>query len=182
MPLALISPVGSNFIKDFPAQNTVNCDLIDGYAGPYALQSYTPAITAVTTNPVLGATGVITGYFYEIFDQIYSWGEFKFNGAGSNKGAGTYRITLPFKAKSVFAANGSSGRGPIIGSGLAYRASVGSDRQPIVVQLETVTTMMFNIRADTAFGARAVSGTDTPFAWANGDGLKWNVRYQRDPT
>jgi hypothetical protein len=182
MPLPIVTPIGSNFIKDWPAQNAVICDLIDAYAGPYAIQTYTPALTAITTPAALGATGVITGFYYKLFDQIFSWGEFKFGGAGSNKGAGTYLITLPFKAKTILPANGGVGRGPIVGNGLAYRSSVAADRQPFVVQLNTALDMVFNIKADTAFGARGVSGTDIPFAWANGDGVKWNIRYQRDTT
>src|SRR5260370_37137024 len=101
MVLSLQTPAGINFIKDWSSQNAVNCDLMDAYAGPYAIQTYVPILTAVTTNPVLGSTGTITGFYYRLFDQIYTWGEFKFNGTGSNKGAGTYIITLPFKAKTV---------------------------------------------------------------------------------
>jgi len=182
MVLSLETPAGANFIKDWSSQNSDNCETIDAYAGPYAIQTYIPILTAVTTPPVLGATGVITGFYYRIFDQIYSWGEFKFNGAGSNKGAGTYIITLPFKAKTVFPPSDLSGEGPVIGNGMTYQASLASGRQPVIVQLRTVNSMMFNIKADTAFGTRAVSGTDTPFAWANGDGVKWFVKYQRDPT
>lgn len=182
MVLALVTPVGANFIKDWPSQNAVNCELIDAYAGPYAIQTYVPLLTATTTNPVLGATGAITGFYYKIFDQIYSWGEFKYNGAGSNKGAGTYIITLPFKAKTSFPPNILTGKGPIIGSGQVWRQSVATDRQPVAVQLRTVDQMMFNIRADSGFGSRACDGTDIPFAWANGDGIKWFVKYQRDPT
>jgi len=182
MVLSLVTPIGSNFIKDFPSQNAVNCNIIDAYAGPYAIQTYTPLLTAVTTNPVLGSTGTITGFYYSIFDQIYTWGEFKFNGTGSNKGAGTYIVTLPFKAKTVFPPSGFSGEGPILGSGMTYQVSSAVGRQPITVQLQTANTMMFNIKADSGFGSRAVSGTDIPFAWANGDGVKWTARYQRDPT
>jgi hypothetical protein len=181
MVLALITPLGTNFIKDFSATNSVNCDLIDAYAGPYAIQAYTPIFTAVNTNPAIGATGVLTGFYYRIFDQIFTWGEFKFNGAGSNKGSGTYAMTLPFNAKTVTPPNAGSGGGPILGSGVAYRGATSSLRQPVTVQLRTINQIMFSVRMNSGAVSRALNGDDIPFAWANGDGIKWAARYQRDP-
>src|SRR3954462_14655862 len=103
MVLALQTPTGPSFVKDWPAQNTVNCDLIDGYAGPCLttnpLLDYVPVLTASVTDPTLGTGGILVGKYYKIFDQIYVWGEFRF-GTGATIGSGVYRISLPFRAKT----------------------------------------------------------------------------------
>ncbi len=181
MALNLITTLDNNFVKDFPSQNTVNCNLIDAYAGPYAVQTYTPAFTGLTSNPSIGSTGVLRGFYYTLFDQVYTWGEFKFNGTGSNKGSGTYSISLPFNVKSSIAPSGVPGAGPILGNAVAIRASVATDRQPMVAQLRTVNTIVFAIHINSGVTlSRFANGDDVPFAWANTDGIKWNVRYQRD--
>src|SRR5215213_3743947 len=104
MVLSLLTPTGPNFIKDFPAANVVNLDRIDDYAAPslttHPLQTYTPVLTAATANPVLGVGGIIRGYFYEIFDQIYTWGEFRFGTSGISNGTSTWMVSLPFSAKA----------------------------------------------------------------------------------
>lgn len=178
MTLSLVTPVGSNFIKDWPSQNAINCDLIDEYAGPYAIQSYTPVFTGSVANPVLGTGGVLTGKYYRIFDQIFAWGEFKF-GTGFNKGSGTYEMTLPFDVHSIIAPSVGSGGGPILGSGHLWDDSSSTGRQPLTVQLRTVNKIMFSFRMDSGMAGRAVDGLDSPITWAIGDGIKWNARYQR---
>src|SRR5690349_11453328 len=93
LPLPLITPQGSNFLRDFPGQNAVNCDLLDNYAGPclttHPIQTFTPALVSSTgpaNDPVLGTGGFIRGFYYKIFDQIHMWGEFRFGTAAMNVG------------------------------------------------------------------------------------------------
>jgi hypothetical protein len=183
MVLSLVTPVGSNFIKDWPSQNTVNCNAIDDYAGPclttHPIQSYVPVLTGSTTNPIIGA-GTIKGFYYEIFDQIYTWGEFRY-GTGGNKGLGTYEISLPFPAKTVTPPNTGSGGGPILGGGFVWDASVVLGRMPVITQLRTATKIMFSVKMDSGGGGRAVDGADIPIPWTTPDGMSWFARYQRDP-
>lgn len=187
MVLPLITPVGSNFIKDWPAQNTVNCNLIDDYAGPcmpgHALSTYTPILTAATTNPVLG-NGTIVGFYYRIFDQIYTWGEFRY-GSTSTVGSGTYEISLPFRAKTLVGIGaGLFSSPPVVGNGVAYDESAAGARQPILAVLRSVDKLGFSVRMGTAGASRRVNEL-IPFTWAAGtpgDGISWAVRYQRDPT
>jgi hypothetical protein len=175
----LISPVGSDFLKNWPAQNAINSELLDAYAGPYAIQSYVPVLSATTTPPVLGTTNAfIVGFYYRLFDQIFTWGEFRF-GTGFNKGSGTYTISLPFEANSLIAANTGTGGGPTIGEGQVYDDSLASARQPVGVQLRTSTTIQFTMHHDTGFANRAVDGLDNPITWAALDSIQWTARYQR---
>src|SRR5438045_1348862 len=102
MALDLFSPVGANFIKDWPAENTNNCEAIDAFAGAcllgQPLTSYTPQLSANAVDPVLGVGGFIRGYYYRIWDQIYSYGEFRFGSSGTNLGSGSYLVSVPLPA------------------------------------------------------------------------------------
>lgn len=184
MVLSLVTPIGSNFIKDWPAQHSVNADAIDVYAGAQCLTShpigsYTPQLTATTTNPTLGGSNDIEGYYYKIFDQIYTWGHFRF-GSGFNAGSGTYAITLPFKVKTNIGIVPNIGQTPIVGNGNLWDESsaVAGGRQPLTCQLRTDQTIFFGVRMAT--GDFGVSHTG-PITWAIDDGIKWFARYQRDP-
>lgn len=177
--LPLISPNSSNFIKDWPAQNAINCDLIDNYAGSYGVQSYTPVFNAVTTSPVLGTGGFVNGFYYQIFDQIFTWGEFRF-GTGFSPGSGNFEVTLPFDAHFIANSDTNMGNGPIIGNCRVWNNTTDSSKQPGLVQLRTISQMMFGIRFDTASAVRAM-GAGIPFTWAAGDGISWFCKYQRVP-
>ncbi|MFY3741629.1 MAG: hypothetical protein HMLIMOIP_002087 [Candidatus Nitrosomirales archaeon] len=186
MVLALVTPTGPNFIKDWPSQNEVNCDLIDAYAGPclisQPLQTYVPVLSATITPPTLGAGNIIQGYYYRIFDQIFTWGHFRY-GTGFNAGSGIYTITLPFKVKNLIALDTALANTPIVGNGHVWDESnaLAGGRQPVTCQLRTNQILMFGIRMNSGAAAREVSNT-IPITWAVDDGLKWFARYQRDPT
>lgn len=185
MTLPLIEPVGADFLKNWPSQNAVNCDLIDERAGPcltsHALQSYVPILTATTTPPVMGTGGTNFGFYYEIFDQIYAFGEWTF-GSGASRGAGTYEVTLPFKAKSLVTVGGSFITSPpVVGNAQAYDASDATERQPLLTVLRSALTIAFSVRAGTAGSIRRVTES-IPFTFNAGDGIMWSARYQRDPT
>lgn len=184
MGIDLVSPVSSDFIKDWPFQNGVNCDRIDEYAGSSCLTThpigtYTPALTGGSSDPALGA-GEIKGYYYKIFDQIYSWGHFKF-GSGFSAGSGDYIISLPFKVKTLIPISANIARTPVIGNALLWDESLATVRQPLTCQLRSTTTIEFGTRKTTAATNILVSNS-YPITWAIDDGIKWMVRYQRDPT
>lgn len=187
MVLSLVDPLGSNFLKDWPGQNAVNCDQIDDFAGAQCLRThllgtYTPILSATTTAPTLGTGNNISGYYYKIFDQIWTWGHFRF-GSGFNAGSGVYTITLPFKAKTLIPITVNLGGTPIVGNANIWDDSSSGigGRQPASVQLRTDQTIMFGIRMNSGALAREVTNT-VPFTWAVDDGIKWMARYQRDST
>jgi hypothetical protein len=185
MPLPLVNPIGGNFLKDWPAQNAVNCDAIDGYAGPAlatnALQTYTPVLSAVTTDPTLGTGGFIRGFYYQIFDQIYVFGEMRFGTAGTNAGSGIYTISLPFTADtSVVPANSSLGSSPVIGNGLVWNNVTAATRQLVTVHLRTASLMHFGISINSGMPRNEVASA-IPIAWTINDGMQWSGRYKRLP-
>jgi hypothetical protein len=187
MLLPLQTPIGANFLKDWPAQNTINSELEDAYAGlcltSHALGTYVPILTASTTNPGLGTGGTLKGFYYRIFDEIWSWGEFTF-GTSAFAGVGTYTITLPFRAKTLLNIGGALSNCPVvIGNGQAYDVSVpgAGGRQPVLAVLKTVDTIVFGLRLGTAGASRFITDL-TPYTQAVGDGIMWAVRYQREPS
>jgi hypothetical protein len=185
MVLSLLTPTGPNFMKDFPGQHAVNADRIDDYAGPCLtsdpLQTYTPQLTAATTNPVLGTGGFIRGYYYEIFDQIITWGEFRFGTAGISNGASTWMVSLPFPAKTVVGVSTILGNAPVVGEGVIWDDSAAAGRFPLTAHLRTTTQLMFGFRMGSGLGFREVSSSGPVSPWAIQDGLTWSARYQRLP-
>lgn len=186
MVLSLETPVGSNFLKDFPAQNANNMDEIDAYANSslttHALKSYTPIFTATTTNPVIGTGGpaVLRAYYYEIFDQIYTWGEFRFGTTAPSAGTGTWIMSLPFNAISNVGVSSTIGAAPVVGTGVVFASASAANRQPVTVHLRSFNTLMFGIRMGSGLAARELTNA-IPIAWAPSDGLTWSARFQRNP-
>lgn len=179
MPLSpLTSVASSDFIKNFPLIHGSNMDKIDDWAGPSAVQSYTPDLTASVTNPTLGTGGFITGRYIEIFDFIFTWGEFRFGTAGINQGSGTFEVSLPFPAATIAPPDGGSGNGPQLGISRVWDNSSGSTRTSHSVQLRTTTRIMFSVRFDSGAGGRAL-GSGNPFAWDLQDGINWFAKYKR---
>ena len=184
MPLpALVHPEDTNFLKDWPSQNSYNCETIDDYAGPclpaHPLQTYTPAWTATTTNPTLGTGAVLRGFYYLIFDQVFTWGEALLGSSGAARGSGIYEISLPFKAKTHVTPGTIANQYTPIGNAQAFKLLDTAERQPMVTLLRTTTTMMFGVRMDTSSGLRKATESN-PFLFNASDGIMWSARYQRD--
>ena len=185
MVLPLITPTGVNFIKDFPSQNAVNCNLIDAYASPcltsHPLQTYTPILTGDGSNPALGVAGFIRGFYYKIFDQIYTWGEFRFGTSGIGIGSGTWSIDLPFPAKTLLGFTDTFGSSPIVGNGVVRDDSAVAGRFPLTCHLRSATRLMWGFRMNSGLANKDVNDT-RPITWAINDGITWAARYKRDPT
>lgn len=185
MVLSLLTPTGSNFIKDWPSQNTVNCDRIDDYAGPclptHPLNTYTPQLIGASSNPNLGVGGFIRGYYYRIFDQIHSWGELRFGTSGISVGSGVWTVTLPFSAESTYGSgNGNPARSYILGNALVVDDSTSAGVQAMTVQLNTPNSIQFMVRLGSGL-LTAVASNTIPIAWAINDGILWNARYKKAP-
>lgn len=184
MVLSLVTPQGSNFLKDFPGQNAVNLDRIDAYAGPclttQPLRSFTPGlISSSGSDPVLGTGGFNKGFYYQIFDQVYAWGEFRFGTAGISAGGDIYIVTLPFSVKTN--SHGAStiiGVAPVLGVGCVHDASSNAGRLPVTVHLRTATQLMFGVRMNSGLSNRELRSAGY-ITWDVNDGLSWSIRFQQ---
>lgn len=184
MVLSLVDPVGSNFIKDFPGQNANNLDRVDGYAGPclhtHPLQTLDIDLTSTTTKPTLGTGGSNTAYYYEIFDQIYMWGQLRF-GTGFTAGSGIYIMALPFSVDSLVGPGTTLGQSPIVGNGSVFDASSNAGKLPVTVHLRTASQFHFGVRLTSGLANRELRDSGY-ITWAVGDGISWNARVKRVAT
>lgn len=182
VPITLNSPVGSNFIKDWPALNATNCDIIDDAAGPclvgQPLTPYTPVLKGTTTDPVLGTNGILHGFFYRAWDQIYCWGEFRFGTAGINIGSGVYTVSIPAAADgSLIGSTSFPGGGSVVGNGIVWDASTDSGKRPLVAQLRDNFTLQF--MHPTGDSGSELINSGSPVTWTFSDGVSWSVAYKR---
>lgn len=184
MVLALVNPIGSDFIKDFPNQNAFNQNLIDAYSGPcltsHPLQSFSPGLVGSSGNPVLGTGGVNRAFYYQIFDQVYMWGEWRWGSAGTDFGGGIYSLTLPFSVKTLMSISATFDSSPIVGTGTTYDDSANAGRLPITTHLKSATELYFGIRMNSGSSNRELRSAGY-VTWANLDGVSWNARVQRLP-
>lgn len=124
-------------------------------------ESYTPVLTAVTTNPTLGAGSSASGRFCKLGTLGIIQASFSF-GTGAAAGSGTYRISLPSAIK--FRVGALNTGGPA-GSVFVYDSSSGIHRTGIV--RPDLTNGVLNIVADS--GATAMVSNSIPWVWADND-------------
>lgn len=74
--------------------------------GP-AWSSYTPVLTAATTNPNIGSTGTGQGRYVQIGKLVHFYATIVPGGTGIAGGSGGYAISLPVAAKTTFTQRGS---------------------------------------------------------------------------
>ena len=134
--------------------------------------TFTPTLTAVTTNPTLGATGTATGWYQQIGKLVNGWAKITFGGAGADPGSGLYKIDLPVTASGNIPADTSGGCS--IGSGRLYDDS-GSDTWLIDAFLASTSNM--RLRYDLQTGTGGVSHA-APFTFADADYITIHFSYE----
>lgn len=82
---------------------------------PYGVtvQTWTPALTASTTNPTLGTGSSASGHFYRVGQLCTAYFFIKFGSAGVAAGSGLYRISVPLTASSVMGTPAFYRAGPV---------------------------------------------------------------------
>lgn len=141
--------------------------------------TYTPVLTAVTTNPNLGSTGTALGFWQRNGHLITGWARFTFGGTGISAGSGIYRVSLPFTADLAIVEDGS-GAAAGFGSPVGYASSrddsaVGNSRAGIPM-ISGSGTAVYIQQTDTV----ARFSDAAPFVWATGDRLSVTFHYPMD--
>jgi hypothetical protein len=130
-----------------------------------AWETYTPTLTASTTNPNLGTTGIATGKYARLNKIVVGQASFTFNGAGINAGLGFYFYSLPLTA-------------------LASGSNVGNAH---AIDVSTFATIQNSLATDTTTrllgvgtGGASLAGSiqSTTFVWAAGDFIRINFCYE----
>lgn len=128
-------------------------------------ETYTPALTASTTNPNLGTTGSAAGRYARVNKIVIGNASFTFNGAGINAGLGFYFCSLPITAQNSGAAVGVSN---------AIDVSTFASIQNALI-LDTTTRVL---GIGTGGGALAGSIQNSTFVWAAGDIIRFTFCYE----
>lgn len=183
----LVLPTGNNFLKDFPGIHAANLDKIDEFAGAclitHGLKTFTPVLEGTSGTPVIGTGGVAgsnLAYYYEIFNQIYMWGQIRFGNSGASFGGGIYYVTIPFNARSTMGISATFDTSPIVGTGTTYDHDSNAGRLPLTVHLKTENQLQFGIRTNSGSSNRELRSAGYT-TWAANDGISWNARLQRLP-
>lgn len=130
-----------------------------------AWETYTPALTASTTNPNLGSTGSASGKWARLQKIIIGHGQFIFGGVGVTAGSGFYYYSLPTAAIAAGMPAGS-----VIAIDVSSFASVQNTSQ-----VDTTTRLV-----GYGTGGAGLAGTiqATTFPWASGDIIRFSFIYE----
>jgi hypothetical protein len=137
------------------------------YLGQMLTGTYTPAVTASTTNPTLGTSNVASArYTLRNGNWCDVRGVVKFGTSGVSAGSGAYSITLPFTSN----ANISAGN---IGTGGVYLfdSSGPAAASGTVFLVNSAST--FSMLANT----NQVAGVQ-PWTWAANDYMSFTFTYE----
>jgi hypothetical protein len=128
--------------------------------------TWTPTLTAVTTNPTLGSGGGQNGRFTLWGGKWCTIrGSIAFGSSGTNAGSGQYLVALPFTASSAVA-----GGVPFCGAGMVKSGGGVSSVTWFIASgastMAAFTTTGFNV------------ANNQPGAWGANDYLSWTMTYE----
>jgi len=128
--------------------------------------TYTPTLTATTTNPTLGTSGLAEGR-YTLWGGKWCAirGTIRFGTSGAAAGSGQYLIALPFTSNANIT-NGVS----TCGTGVVR--SAGS----LAMVAYYCTTSASTMAGVTTSGSNITSGT--PGAWTNNDYISFSMTFE----
>lgn len=132
-----------------------------------AWDSYTPALTASTTNPTLGAGSSASGTYLQYGHKIGGEGDILFGSSGVVAGSGSYAVSLPVACTAAAVTNGTS-----MGSGTFNDVSAGRFYAFKLVPLTTTTCRLVEVSAGLFFT------NALPVAPAINDHFNYEFRYQ----
>lgn len=127
--------------------------------------TYTPSVTASTSNPNLGTGSIVEAAWWRSGKTIAVRCNVKFGTSGSAAGSGTYRISLPAAAKTL-----STGRHT--GSAYAYDDS-GTNFIDGVCIVDSGTWDRVNLVVNNTLSTNAA-----PWTWTNLDAFGFTLVYE----
>lgn len=101
-----------------------------------AFGSWTPVLTASTTNPTMGTGAIASGRYTQNGKYVFCQFLIQFGTAGVNNGTGSYYVSLPVAARDISPQNTSVST---LGMGSIYNAST-ADRYELRIEWQTTTT------------------------------------------
>lgn len=133
--------------------------------GGTAWTSYTPTLTATTTNPTLGTGSVRTGSYTQEGKKVTYRGTVKFGTSGVAAGSGFYEVSLPVAAVSL---SNSRQQGTVT----AWDNSAGNFEDGAIFVETGATT-----KARLSVGG-LVATNSAPWTWAASDQFDFTIVYE----
>ena len=128
-----------------------------------AWETYTPTLTASTTNPTLGTGSSASGKYGRVNKIVCGQGQINFGSSGVSAGSGFYFVSLPITALAS---------GQVIGQFQFYDSSSGNVYLGTVISDTTTRGIMY-------YGAPSTVVTNsTPFTWAANDFIRYTFQYE----
>lgn len=133
-----------------------------------ARTTYTPALTAATTNPTLGSGSTTSGRYIQVGKFVV--GEFlvRFGTSGTAAGSGNYYVSLPVAALV-------SGLSNPVGFSNTLQGTGWGDQK---LYLQTSTTAQFVYAATWPNGTITNVGNATPAAWSTSHEIRGFFCYE----
>lgn len=134
-----------------------------GASGTPTFAGYTPALTAVTTNPTLGSGSFAGGRYAQIGKVVIGNAFIGFGSSGVGAGSGEYRISLPVA--------GNFTGWLLIGNGYVFDSSASVFR---AVSIEPLTGTTARLAVDNGI----YIAHNGPWPWAASDQLRIHFSYE----
>lgn len=133
--------------------------------------SYTPVLTAATTNPTLGSGAVTTGA-YSQFGKLVAYRFFiSFGTSGVSAGSGAYRISLPVTASTTLGAGALT-----LGSLFIFDSSTNNAHTGLMGNVSNGTYLSDIYYAQG--GVLAAMSNSAPWTWAASDQIRGFIIYE----
>lgn len=152
------------------AETTAHFNELQPYFGAWS--SWTPALTAVTTNPTLGTASSTVGRYIKVGKTIIGWGRITFGTSGTNAGSGTYKLSLPVAAHATQQILNR------LGPGFARLTSAGLYTEARLSWSATANQLNATYPSSAVNGSFTGAGNATPGAWTANDFIDYDFMYE----
>lgn len=138
--------------------------------------TWTPELTATTTNPTLGTGAVQDGLWHRNGQLVVARALVQFGTSGADAGSGEYRISLPFDVDTSVHTVGAVILDAIPGNGaLRGAGSSATWRTGLNITLADASTVRMLI------DETGLVSSGTPWVWTNELAIMIDVSYLADP-
>ena len=128
-----------------------------------AYESWTPALTASTTNPTLGTGSSQTGRYGRVNKSVYGQGQISFGTSGTAAGSGFYYVSIPVTAQAA---------GQLVGTWQGYDSSANASYFGFLISETTSRCLLYyNNPASVVTNA-------APWTWAASDFIRVQFAYE----
>lgn len=133
-------------------------------------QTWTPALTAVTTNPTLGTGSAVAGRYAQVGKVVTAQFRITFGTSGVAAGTGGYRVSLPVTPESTLTW--------FVGSYWAFDSSGSASTMGQIAIDAGTSVLRFFYPATWPSGTSSEVAATTPWTWAASDQIRGTVTYE----